>query len=337
MDFLKDLFHAFIPHAENEYRPRFFRVRAVLTVALIIILLSVAAFSLQSVLVRSHVFLAAVIESALVDFTNIDRASNELISLKVNPILQRAAQLKADDMAAKGYFAHQSPEGFSPWHWFGEAGYSFAYAGENLAVRFSDSADVERAWMNSPAHRANILNSHFTEIGIATAKGLFEGKETVFVVQMFGSPSSRKVAVLDTPPEAEPAATVVLITEPAASESSVAGATAREFQAKVLAEDDTFIAVKSEVATASLLATTDESYRDSASLIQRAITSPRSFMNTVFVALSIVIAVGLALLVGIELKRQHPINILYGVLLLVFMAGILYFWEKLAPGALSIL
>lgn len=336
MDILKDLFHAFIPHAENDYKPHFFRARAALAVAAVILLLSVAAFSLQSIFIREHAFLAAVIESALVDLTNIDRASNELQSLKVSPVLERAAQLKADDMAAKSYFAHESPEGYSPWHWFKEAGYSFVYAGENLAVRFSDSADVERAWINSPSHRANILNSHFTEIGIATARGVFEGKETVFVVQMFGSPSSQKVAVLDIPPTAEPTATVVLITEPVVSASSVAGASVEEFPAKVLVEDDTFIAVKSEVAAAPS-AITDESYRDSTSLIQRIITSPRSTMNTIFVALSIVIAVGLALLVGIELKRQHPMNVLYGVLLLALMAAILFFWNAVSPGALSIL
>lgn len=118
------------------------------------------------------------------------------MTLKTNPVLVAAAQAKANDMAAKGYFAHVSPEGLDPWHWFKEAGYSFDYAGENLAIDFSDSADVERAWMNSMAHRENILNSRFSEIGIATAEGLYQGHATIFVVQEFGAPSSRTQAAL---------------------------------------------------------------------------------------------------------------------------------------------
>jgi hypothetical protein len=133
---------------------------------------------------------AAVVSAILVDLANGDRASNDRAILKMNPVLVTVAQAKANDMAAKGYFAHTSPEGVDPWHWFKEAGYSFTYAGENLAIDFVDSADVERAWMDSPTHRENILNSHYTEIGIATAEGVYEGHPTVFVVQEFGAPST---------------------------------------------------------------------------------------------------------------------------------------------------
>src|SRR3989344_4740191 len=89
-------------------------------------------------------------------------------------------------MASKGYFAHVSPEGQSPWYWLKQAGYSFSYAGENLAVDFSDSADVSRAWLDSPGHRANILNKNFLETGVAISKGMYQGRETTFVVQFFG-------------------------------------------------------------------------------------------------------------------------------------------------------
>jgi len=47
----------------------------------------------------------------------------------------------------------------------------FTYAGENLAVDFSDSQDVTTAWLNSPEHRANIMDTHFTQFGIAIATG----------------------------------------------------------------------------------------------------------------------------------------------------------------------
>ena len=60
------------------------------------------------------------------------------------------------DMAEKSYFAHTSPEGLTPWYWITLAGYRFSLAGENLAIDFTESEDVENAWMNSPAHRASI-------------------------------------------------------------------------------------------------------------------------------------------------------------------------------------
>jgi uncharacterized protein YkwD len=143
--------------------------------------------SLQSFFMQTNQF-AAVVSSVLVDLANTDRAAYNLQQLTVNPLLVAAAQAKADDMAAKSYFAHTSPEGLDSWHWFTQVGYNFQNAGENLAVDFSDSADVERAWMNSPSHRDNILNGKYTEIGIATAAGMYQGRQTTFVVQMFGSP-----------------------------------------------------------------------------------------------------------------------------------------------------
>ncbi len=128
----------------------------------------------------------------MVDLTNENRIQNALPGLMIDPVLVKAAQEKADDEAAKGYFAHTSPEGIDSWHWFAQAGYSFTYAGENLAVDFTDSTAVMSAWMNSPTHRANILNGHYTQIGIATASGMYEGHPTIFVVQEFGSPAAQK-------------------------------------------------------------------------------------------------------------------------------------------------
>jgi hypothetical protein len=97
-------------------------------------------------------------------------------------------------MAKEGYFAHDSPSGVTPWEWFDEVEYTYETAGENLAIDFSDSDAVVDAWMDSRLHRENILEEDFTEIGIATARGEYEGRETVFVVQMFGTPDERELA-----------------------------------------------------------------------------------------------------------------------------------------------
>lgn len=186
-----------------------------------------ALSALDSYLLRSG-SLAAVISSVLADLANGDRAVNELGTLAVNPVLVAVAQAKANDMAAKGYFAHTSPEGRDPWYWFAEGGYRFSHAGENLAVDFSDSVAVEEAWMSSPGHRANLLDGRFTEVGIAIARGSYEGRETTFVVEVFGTPAvearepmalAPTTAGLNPTPSAPPA-------PPRLAEPSVAGAEA---------------------------------------------------------------------------------------------------------------
>jgi uncharacterized protein YkwD len=133
-------------------------------------------------------YLASIYAATLVELANQDRFNTNLAALTVNPLLVLAARQKAEDMINNGYFAHVSPEGVTPWFWMQKVGYSFDYAGENLAINFSESIDVENAWTNSPGHHANIVNGKFTEIGIATVQGKYKGKETVFVVQMFGKP-----------------------------------------------------------------------------------------------------------------------------------------------------
>jgi len=132
--------------------------------------------------------LSAIYASVLVNLTNKDRIATDVAELKVNPILEKAAQMKADDMASRSYFAHNTPEGLTPWYWFEQAGYKYKYAGENLAVNFENSEDVQTAWMNSRGHFLNIINPKYTEIGIATSTGIYKGRTAIFVVQMFGAP-----------------------------------------------------------------------------------------------------------------------------------------------------
>jgi hypothetical protein len=160
------------------------------TAALVVCLFAGAGLLDRYIKESGSPYIAAVISAVLVELANDDRGAEDLHDLVVDPKLVAAAQAKADDMAEKGYFAHQTPEGYDSWHWFRLVGYDYSYAGENLAVNFTESSDVEKAWMASPTHRDNILNKHYTEIGIATAKGLYKGREAIFAVQMFGRPSA---------------------------------------------------------------------------------------------------------------------------------------------------
>ena len=106
-------------------------------------------------------------------------------------MLTKAAALKADDMFSDNYWAHFAPDGTSPWYFYGKVGYSYTWAGENLARDFQTSAGVVAGWMASTAgHKENILNSNFTEVGVAVKNGVLQGEETTLVVQLFGKPVS---------------------------------------------------------------------------------------------------------------------------------------------------
>jgi hypothetical protein len=132
-------------------------------------------------------FMAAILPSLLIDYTNQGRQQNKVSALLENKLLSKAAQLKAEDMVTRGYFAHEGPTGETPWFWLNKVGYSYVYAGENLAVNFFDSNDAYQAWLASPKHRENLLDKKFTEIGLGVAKGQFEGRDSIFIVQFFGS------------------------------------------------------------------------------------------------------------------------------------------------------
>ena len=142
---------------------------------------------------------AAVYVSVLEAYANTARTEAGLSPLADNALLIKAAKQKAEDMAAKGYFSHTSPNGSEPWDFIRAVGYDYRAAGENLAVNFSDSRILHDAWMNSPGHRDNILRGEFTEIGIGSAAGEYKGKPALFVAVMFGSPSNSNSAVSETP------------------------------------------------------------------------------------------------------------------------------------------
>ena len=160
--------------------------------------LSLVGFIGYKVLIdlRSPKYPAAVLPGVLNTLTNLERSKVGEAELKENPLLTQAAQAKANDMAKNNYFAHVSPDGKTPWYWFNKAGYQYLYAGENLAVHYSESGFVTQAWMNSVTHRANIMKQNYTEIGTAVATGTWRGVESVFVVQLYASPLSTTTSPL---------------------------------------------------------------------------------------------------------------------------------------------
>jgi len=156
-------------------------------VVLVVLFLTESLLIVPEVWGPGQRFLAAVLPALVVDQTNIDRVSEKEPPLQINPLLAKAARLKAEDMAERSYFSHEGPNGEAPWIWLDKVGYKYIYAGENLALNFYESSEVNQAWMNSPKHRENILDKNFTDIGIGLANGKFEGRDSVFIVQFLGS------------------------------------------------------------------------------------------------------------------------------------------------------
>lgn len=106
----------------------------------------------------------------LVAAMNRERAAHGLGELRLNTKLSLAAADRIEDMFAKRYFAHVSPDGLDPFEWVLQRGYRYRLVGENLAVGYRGTAVVD-GWMRSRGHRENILERGFTEVGIAIADG----------------------------------------------------------------------------------------------------------------------------------------------------------------------
>lgn len=319
----------FIPHRENDYQPHFLRRPALTVVGLAVVLIFFLVL-VQGVLVGRTGLLADVISGVLVDLANTDRSANKIGTLKVNPLLVEAAQEKANDMAQKGYFAHQSPSGLTPWYWFTKVNYPFVYAGENLAINFSDSLDVEQAWMNSPGHRANILSGNFSEIGIATARGRYQGQDTIFVVQMFGLP-----ALADATPLA---AAPVLREVPPAPVAIIPRSPARLVRGE--ATDNLFLAVKNEAATpAPVAAPTQPVPVQHPSPVEQLISSPsqtRTYATYAYLAIGALIILAILLAVLIEIRKQYPRLIIESSLLLLLIGFLWYAQQGLLASQLLI-
>ena len=123
---------------------------------------------------------------AILDAMNRERAAHGLGPLRLNTALSEAAGDRIEDMFAKRYFAHVSPDGLDPFLWATRRGYRYRLIGENLAVGFAGRRVVD-GWMRSPGHRENILQRGFDEVGIAVAPGAPQrGYKGPTVVAMYG-------------------------------------------------------------------------------------------------------------------------------------------------------
>ncbi len=181
----------FIPSKDNDYRPRFLQSNILFYGVVLLLCIKIVTIGFF-IPFPKNIFFADITKTDLLNLLNQSRENRGLNSLTDNNKLDQAALLKAQDMVKNNYFAHQSPQGITPWFWFRQVGYNYKYAGENLAIGFVDSSEVFNAWFNSPSHKDNLFNPNYKEVGTAILPGFGSNNATV-VVQVFGSLQAKAV------------------------------------------------------------------------------------------------------------------------------------------------
>ena len=137
------------------------------------------------------------LESGVLQQLNAIRVQHHLVPLKLNADLTESAAAHTREMEQDGYFAHESADGTAFWkriqHWYAQGAYRYWSVGENLLWSAPDigAPGALQLWMNSPEHRANILDPNWREIGISAqhvtaAPGTYKGLEVTVITTDFG-------------------------------------------------------------------------------------------------------------------------------------------------------
>lgn len=185
---MKNFLHIlFLPHPSNNFRSKLLHHKSLLFVITLLFLGSFALSLIRQNFPQVLGISSDISLSQLVSLTNQKRQEKGFPPLELDEKLSKAALQKASDMFYKNYWAHNAPDGTTPWVFIRDSGYSYVYAGENLARGFANSSDIVNAWMASPDHRDNLLSENYSNVGFAVKKGKLLGEETVLVVQMLGS------------------------------------------------------------------------------------------------------------------------------------------------------
>lgn len=346
--FFKKSLHAlkdfFIPHQGNNHKPHSVRSKALFAYLIFAILVKFTATGLLYIIYPTPGQMSEIVASKMFELTNTSRKANNLSTLRPDPILTRAAEAKGKDMIKKEYFAHDTPEGKRPWQWIEKDEYDYVYAGENLAMGFTSAEMVQEAFMNSPTHKKNILNSQYQDVGLAVVSGKMNGKLTDVLVVMFGTKRSaqaaaegKKVVSQTKPqpkPQPQPQITPVIIpsgTDVATSKTPI--------DAYPNTELNTEISGARYIKGDEIQPT---GHGDGVLFVVVRGSSGRSISDTVidltniiFIAFIIFIVVALILNIFIKIRIQHYNLIVQTIAVLAFITALvltkLHFIEKIAP------
>lgn len=158
-------------------------VSTILTFYILTIIEEINTTQVRIVVVKNDITI-----NKMIRLTNISRSKYNIPALIANEKLTEAARKKAKHMFEFQYFDHVSPLGISPWEFIQAEHYYHKYAGENLAMNFNTAQQAHSELMKSITHRDNILNSNYTEIGVAVEKDIMHNEEMYVIVYMFGKP-----------------------------------------------------------------------------------------------------------------------------------------------------
>lgn len=120
----------------------------------------------------------------IISVTNAIRQQNDLPPLHPQNQLMLAAQSKANAMMAANAWAHNTPTQ-TPWDFIDSEGYVYTIAGENLAKGYTTAESVVQAWLDSPAHKENLLNPEYTDTGIAVVEGPYQNESNITLVVQY--------------------------------------------------------------------------------------------------------------------------------------------------------
>lgn len=222
MKITKTLKHLFYPQKSNNHRPKILHPRPMIFMSLI----ALGFFQIVGIVSSINLpqgnilgYASSITVAQVIEGTNRERASQGLVQLTYNGVLSEAALAKAQDMFNNQYWAHTSPTGKEPWDFIKSVNYNYKVAGENLARDFDSTGPMISAWMNSPTHRANIMNPRYRDIGLAVVDGKLNGTETTLVVQMFGTMVDGSVT--NSNPSVEVPAVTVAETKPVVTNTPV--------------------------------------------------------------------------------------------------------------------
>lgn len=142
-------------------------------------------------------FASTIDSNSLLEATNSQRVKYGESRLELNEALSSAAQAKAEDMQARNYWSHETPDGEQPWSFIDDTNYEYHKAGENLAYGFLNSSATVSGWMNSPSHRQNMLDQGYTDVGfgIVNATDYLGKDDQTIIVAFYAVPAS--LAVID--------------------------------------------------------------------------------------------------------------------------------------------
>lgn len=204
MKFFEPFLHFFTPRHSNNHKAKALHISSISTYIVLLLVFQIVITAFAKFQPGVLGYASNITASDLLKYSNAARKGAGVGELVLNGQLTTAAEAKAADMFANQYWAHTSPSGRDPWSFISDSGYAYLFAGENLARDFGDSKSVVDAWMNSPSHKENLLNSRYQDVGFAVVNGKYNGYETTLVVQMFGAKSA-------VTPSVEPEKPVTLV------------------------------------------------------------------------------------------------------------------------------